>query len=152
MRSIVQEICLNSYETRLDLWDVLLTFRKRGDLYKIGADRRASSILTRKDGTHETMMANYFSVGECAKIGFDFEEKRTGSKCCNVIMYACAGIKHLCCSCCCWTNQEKVPIKQQVKYASATSSQVSEEEGLLEMNEKIEPNKQARSSFRLQFN
>lgn len=86
MRSLVQEICLNSYETMLNVWDINCTFRRRGDLVKIGSDRREASILSKKDGLkYHTMMANYFSVGECAKIGFDFEARRTGSKCRNVV-------------------------------------------------------------------
>jgi diacylglycerol kinase (ATP) len=112
MRAIVQEICLNSYETKLNMWDVICTFRKRGDLYKIGADRRESSILNKKDGLkYQTMMANYFSVGECAKIGFDFEIKRTASKCGNICRYACSGIKLLCCRCCWWKPSESIPLK-----------------------------------------
>lgn len=105
MYNIVQEICLNSYETKLNIWDIQCTFRKRGDLLKIGADRAEHSVLSKKDGLKfETMMANYFSVGECAKIGFDFEVGRTGSKCGNIVRYACSAIKLLCCRCCCWST------------------------------------------------
>ena len=47
-------------------------------------------------------MVNYFSMGDCAKIGWEFELNRTRSKCGNVMMYVWSGLKRLCCGCC-WT-------------------------------------------------
>lgn len=62
------------------------------------------------------MMANYYSMGECAKIGYDFEAVRTGSKCGNVIRYVCSALKLMCCKCCCWSTLESIPLRQQLKY------------------------------------
>jgi hypothetical protein len=45
-------------------------------------------------------MVNYFSIGECAKIGLKFEQNRTGSKCGNACMYAIQGLGVICCGCC----------------------------------------------------
>ena len=42
-------------------------------------------------------MVNYFSVGADAQIGFEFDKRRTGSKCCNNCVYACQGLKKCCC-------------------------------------------------------
>jgi hypothetical protein len=152
MRAIVQEICLNSYETTLNIWDVNCTFRKRGDLAKIGADRRPASILSKKDGLKfSTMMANYFSTGEESKIGFDFEAKRTASKCGNICRYACAGIKLLCCRCCCWKASENIPLKQQLKYTKITKSPDMQDD-LMEMNDIEKGKPKNRASFTLQFN
>ena len=32
MRSIVKEVCLNSVETKVNIWQVEMTFRKKGDV------------------------------------------------------------------------------------------------------------------------
>jgi hypothetical protein len=121
-------------------------------LFKIGANRREESVLTKKD-TFTTMMANYFSVGECAKIGFDFEVNRTNSKCGNIIRYACSGLKFLCCSCCCWKTEERIPIKQQLKYTSVTSPSASqtENEELLEMKQELPKSDQNEAPFSVHF-
>ena len=65
-------------------------------------------------------MVNYFSMGDCAKIGWEFELNRTRSKCGNVMMYVWSGMKRLCCGCC-WTQQERVPLNEQIKYARTGS-------------------------------
>lgn len=69
---------------------------------------------------HTSFMLNYFSMGDCAKIGWEFELKRTRSRCGNVCMYVCSGLKRLCCGCC-WSEQERVPLNEQIKYARAGS-------------------------------
>jgi len=85
-------------------------------------------------------MANYFSMGECAKIGFDFEVGRTTSKCGNVVRYACSAFKLLCCKCCCWSNQESIPLRQQLKYTKI----FKEDQRLKQKNEN---NKQRSKSY-----
>ena len=66
-------------------------------------------------------MLNYFSMGDCAKIGYEFERNRTASRCGNIIQYAFAGMKRICCSCC-WTQQENRPLRDQIKYAKQGSN------------------------------
>ena len=61
-------------------------------------------------------MVNYFSMGDCAKIGYEFEQNRTRSRCGNLCMYGLSGLKRLCC-CCCWSQAERVPLNEQIKYA-----------------------------------
>ena len=61
-------------------------------------------------------MVNYFSMGDCAKIGYEFEQRRTQSRCGNMCMYVCSGMKRLCCGCC-WSEQERKPLSEQIKYA-----------------------------------
>jgi len=40
MRDIVEEICLNSVERNLNIWDVEIVMRERGNIWKIGSNRR----------------------------------------------------------------------------------------------------------------
>ena len=45
-------------------------------------------------------MVCYFSIGECSKIGFNFEKHRTSTRFGNFARYATEYLKRLCCSCC----------------------------------------------------
>lgn len=65
-------------------------------------------------------MANYFSLGQCAKVGYDFERNRTGSKCCNEFAYFCSGIKYACFGCCCFPPIENIPLKDLIDYSGLT--------------------------------
>jgi hypothetical protein len=101
-----------------------LTFRTKGDCLMIGSDQRERSIFNKekksliKKGNyvHTCFMVNYFSMGDCAKIGYEFEMRRTGSRCGNLCQYFCMGLKRFCC-CCCWSAEERRPLNEQIKYA-----------------------------------
>lgn len=45
-------------------------------------------------------MANYFSMGACAQVGYDFEGDRTDTKAYNEAIYAFKGAKHFLFGCC----------------------------------------------------
>jgi len=68
----------------LNIWEVQVAIDKRaGEIYRVGADGQDISLKVEGQHVFRTQMANYFSVGQCAKVGYDFERNRTGSKCCN---------------------------------------------------------------------
>lgn len=124
IRSIIREIVLHTKVTKVNIWETILTFRKKGDCLMIGSDLRERSIFGKQEKSlikkgyyvHTCYMVNYFSMGECAKMGFDFEQNRTRSRCGNLFMYGVSGLKRLCC-CCCWSQAERVPLNEQIKYA-----------------------------------
>ena len=101
-----------------------MTLRKKGDVLMIGGDQRERSVFDSKQRSaikkgnyvYTSFMVNYFSMGDCAKIGYEFEMKRTRSRLGNMCMYVCSGLKRLCCGCC-WSEQERVPLNEQIKYA-----------------------------------
>jgi len=40
MITIVKEVCMNSYEDKLNIWEMRLEFMKRGDIFRVGSNRR----------------------------------------------------------------------------------------------------------------
>lgn len=128
IRSIIKEIVLNSKVTKVNIWETILTFRKKGDCLMIESDLREKSIFGKKEKNlmkkgyyiHTCFMVNYFSMGDCAKIGYEFEQSRTRSRCGNLCMYGWSGLKRICCGCC-WKDEERVALKDQIKYARSGS-------------------------------
>ena len=108
IRTIIKEIVLNTKDAKVNIWETILTFRKKGDCLMIGSDQREKSVFGKKEKdrikkghyVHTMFMVNYFSMGECAKIGFEFEMNRTRSRLGNLVMYGRSGLKRLCCACC----------------------------------------------------
>lgn len=78
-----------------DLWTVRLRVRPGGSF--VGVDQRRESPLEvpSSRGELEVNMCNYFSVGSDAKVTFEFEKQRTGSKVGNNIQYILQGGKAL---------------------------------------------------------
>jgi len=124
IRSIIREIVLHTKVTQVNIWETIMTFRTRGDCLMIGEDLRERSIFGKevksriKKGKyiHKCYMVNYFSMGDCAKIGYEFEMNRTRSRLGNMCMYVCSGAKRYCCACC-WSQEERRPLNEQIKYA-----------------------------------
>lgn len=63
-------------------------------------------------------MACYFSMGYCARIGYNFERRRTSRKCCNYVVYAIMGLKNMCCGCCCYPENENIPLRDLLDYSA----------------------------------
>ena len=128
IRSIIREIVLNTKVTKVNIWETILTFRKKGDCLMIDSNLNEKTIFGKQEKAkikkgyylHTCFMVNYFSMGDCAKIGYEFEMKRTRSRCGNLCMYGWSGLKRLCCGCC-WKDEERVSLKDQIKYARAGS-------------------------------
>ena len=110
-----------------------MTFKKKdGDVERIGDARRPESILDKSKKaqknsekgtyTYTAFMALYFSLGEDAKIGFDFEANRTASRCGNFCRYACSGMKRFFCGCCFWTAEENVALRDNMTYVRKRTS------------------------------
>lgn len=45
IRSIIREIVMNTKVTKVNIWETILTFRKKGDCLMIGSDLRERSIF-----------------------------------------------------------------------------------------------------------
>lgn len=81
-------------------------------------------------------MANYFSIGQCAKVGYNFERNRTNTKCCNDMAYVCSGMKYIFCSCICYPPLENIPLKEMIEFGGSLAQpesrdSISEEPKLL---------------------
>lgn len=97
-----------------------MELKKTGDITRVGDDKKPHSVLDRKAKnapgdtmTYTAIMANYFSTGECARIGFNFEKRRTRRRAGNMFIYATEWLKRYCCGCC----TKKRSIKSQINYA-----------------------------------
>ena len=84
-------------------------------MWSVDADHQDVSL--KKSDTVTIPMVNYFSLGSCAKVGYDFERNRTGSKCCNEMTYFCSGCKYTFFGCCCYPPIENIPIKDLIDYS-----------------------------------
>ena len=81
IRSIIREIVLGTKETKVNIWETIMTFRKKGDILMIDSNLRENSVFSKEDKArikkghyvHTCFMLNYFSIGDCAKIGYQFE-------------------------------------------------------------------------------
>lgn len=93
---LVREICLNSSETVLNVWTVLIRFRPGGTTYDIDAQ---GQYVPRNETFFEQFMINYFGMGEDARVGTGFEKNRTKQRCCNAWLYLFIGAWN--CVCCC---------------------------------------------------
>lgn len=87
--SNLYRICLdaakNSIVTKLNVWDVQIKLSaKRGEIWQVDSTTRNDrSILEKDQFVVNKIMLNYLSVGECSKIGYQFDRNRTSSMCCN---------------------------------------------------------------------
>ena len=87
-------------ESKIDIWELSLTMNEvNGAIYdvikdgeKIKEDGGKNKILKFKK-----TFVNYFSLGFDARVGFQFEQRRTSYRCCNKVVYACEGAKRIFC-------------------------------------------------------
>ena len=68
LKSLISEICLNSFEDHINVWDVLVTFKKGGDTYSV--DSSTKKYKAHNETFYQRYMINYCGVGDDAKIGF----------------------------------------------------------------------------------
>ena len=47
LRSIIKEIVLNTKVTKVNIWETIMTLRKKGDILMVGSDLREKSIFDR---------------------------------------------------------------------------------------------------------
>ena len=131
LEEICFEICCNSNSQQVNIWDVHFVIRNDGDIQSI-RDNRATSILDKSRKaqknsekgtyTYTAFMALYFSIGDDAKIGFDFEANRTASRCANKCRYVCSTIKYWFCGCCFYTERENAPLRNNLAYVRKRQS------------------------------
>ena len=90
------EICLNTTEEYINVWDLNVHYRDRGETYVIDSQTRQYTPL----GEHifKRFMLNYFGIGEDARIAMGFEQRRTANKCTNECVYVWEGLKKMCCN------------------------------------------------------
>jgi len=86
--------------SKIDIWELSINMDKiNGAMYdvitngeKIKEDNDKNKILTFKK-----TFVNYFSLGFDARVGFQFEQRRTSNRCCNKVVYALEGAKRIFC-------------------------------------------------------
>ena len=47
LRTIMKEIVLNTKVTKVNIWETIMTLRKKGDVLMVGSDLREKSIFDR---------------------------------------------------------------------------------------------------------
>ena len=86
--------------SKIDIWELSINMDKiNGAMYdvitngeKIKEDNDKNKILTFKK-----TFVNYFSLGFDARVGFQFEQRRTSNRCCNKVVYAVEAAKRIFC-------------------------------------------------------
>ena len=87
-------------ESKIDIWELSIKMDQlNGAIYdvvkdgeKIKEDEEKNKILTFKK-----TFVNYFSLGFDARVGFEFEQRRTSNRCCNKVIYALEGARRIFC-------------------------------------------------------
>ena len=87
-------------ESKIDIWELSLNMNqitgamfdviKNGE--KLKEDENKNKVLNFKK-----TFVNYFSLGFDARVGFQFEQRRTSNRCCNKVVYALEGAKRIFC-------------------------------------------------------
>jgi len=102
MNKLIREICFKTEVRELNVWHITVKMRE-------GINRH-----------YERFMINYFSFGEGARIGMNFEKNRTKSRFGNTLVYTYFGLWNLFCGCwgcwgCCPTVTDKLDIAVSYK-------------------------------------
>ena len=94
---------LSATNTKIDIWDFEVSLGENGSIREV--TKTGEQIMMNKE-TNTPMkefkanFINYSSIGFDARVGFDFEQNRGTSACCNKCIYAWEGFKRVCCCCC----------------------------------------------------
>ena len=86
-------------ESKIDIWELSLNMDNSGAMFdvvkngeRLKMDENKNKILQFKK-----TFVNYFSLGFDARVGFQFEHRRTSNRCCNKVVYALEGAKRIFC-------------------------------------------------------
>ena len=85
---------------KIDIWRIQLKLDpNKGKMLYNEKDKKVE--LKDKDGNivreFDRTIINYFSFGYDARVGYNFDKKRTSSRFCNKCVYFCEGMKKNCC-------------------------------------------------------
>jgi len=87
-------------ESKIDIWELSLNMDKITgaifDVIKNGEKLKEDENKNRVTIFKKTFV-NYFSLGFDARVGFQFEQRRTSNRCCNKVVYAIEGVKRIFC-------------------------------------------------------
>lgn len=83
-------------ESYINVWEVIIWFQEGG---KLEISAGWNDYETVAEGSVKFLMVHSFSLGIDARIGFHFEQGRTGSKFRNDMRYIQQGLKRYFCSC-----------------------------------------------------
>lgn len=88
-------------KTKIDVWELTVSVKDNGlinDVKKDGEQTKMDETGKEKVKSFKKTFINYMSLGFDARVGFNFEQKRSSSRCCNKVIYAWEGLKrYLCC-------------------------------------------------------
>ena len=87
-------------ESKIDIWELGIYLDKlTGAMYDVIKDgeRLKEDNDKNKVLTFKKTFVNYFSLGFDARVGFQFEQRRTSNRCCNKVVYALEGAKRIFC-------------------------------------------------------
>ena len=87
-------------ESKIDIWELSLNMDNMTgaifDVIKNGEKLKEDENKKRMVIFKKTFV-NYFSLGFDARVGFQFEQRRTSNRCCNKVVYAIEGAKRIFC-------------------------------------------------------
>ncbi|MCQ2821176.1 MAG: hypothetical protein MJ252_28280 [archaeon] len=95
---------LNAKPTKIDIWDFEVDLKPTGRMIKISNSKETPMLIKDTNDpitNFKESFINYCSIGYDAKVGFNFDQKRSSSQCWNKCIYCCEGCKRLWC---CGTN------------------------------------------------
>ena len=88
---------------KIDVWELTVTVnQKNGMIFDVVSNGEVGKVDEKKNRISEfkKTFINYFSVGFDARVGFEFEQRRTSTRCCNKVIYALEAAKRIFCCCC----------------------------------------------------
>lgn len=93
----IESICLlyaKAEKTYIDIWEIKIIFdEKEGMIIKNSKSGKSKEVVN----VFSKSFINYFSLGQDARIGFDFDGKRSSSRVINKFIYFWEGIKKQIC-------------------------------------------------------
>ena len=87
-------------ESKIDIWELSINMNQTtGAMYDVikNGEKLKEDENKKKVINFKKTFVNYFSLGFDARVGFQFEQRRTSNRCCNKVVYALEGAKRIFC-------------------------------------------------------